>query len=177
MKKIFFAIVLLIPPFLYYASTQPDTYSIARTVVINAAPEKVFPLINNFHSWSAWTPYNKDPAMKKLFTGSPEGIGASYAWEGNHAVGKGEITITDSSTPNKIVLDLHMAEPFRADNVVTFTLAKEGNSTQVTWAMDCKQTLWSKALTVLRITDYMVGKDFEAGLAKLKIVAEKQIRS
>lgn len=167
------ALIALIVLVLLYASTRPDAMHFERSVVIAAAPEKIFPHLNDFRAWDAWTPYNKDPAMKKTYGAVAAGKGATYAWEGNKDVGKGEIAITDAAAPSRIALDLHMITPFEARNVVVFTLVPEGPATRVTWAMDGKNNLIGKALGLFMDMDKMVGGDFEKGLASLKQVAER----
>ena len=166
-------IALLIVAVLVYAATKPDNFRVERSVSIKAPAEKIFPLINDFHQWDAWTPYNKDPAMKKTFGGAPSGVGATYAWEGNRQVGQGNIDISASTQPNKVALNLHMIKPFEANNKVEFTLQTKGDVTNVTWAMDGKQIYIGKVMGIFMSMDNMVGKDFEAGLEKLKGVAEK----
>lgn len=171
--KIVLFIIIAIAAILLYAATKPDNFHVERSIVIKATPEKIFPYINDFHLWNEWTPYNKDPAMKKTFTGSASGKGAMYAWEGNKEVGKGDIAITASTPPNKVELDLHMIEPFEGRNVVLFTLAAAGETTKVTWGMDGKNNLIVKVMGLFFSMDNMVGKDFENGLARLKQASEK----
>src|ERR1035437_2594391 len=68
------AIVLIL------AVTKPDTFSVQRTTTVKAPPEKIFSLINDFHQWGTWSPYeNKDPAMKRTYSGADSGKGAVYA--------------------------------------------------------------------------------------------------
>jgi hypothetical protein len=167
------AIVVLIAVILIYASTKPDTFHVERSINIKVSPEKIFPFINDFHLWDAWTPYNKDPAMKKTYSGSNSGKGAHYAWEGNKQVGQGEITITDTTPPSQLVFDLHMIKPFEGRNVATFTLAESGNTTKVTWCIDDEHKLMQKTIALFVNLDNVIGKDFEVGLARLKAVAEK----
>jgi len=172
-KRIAIAIVVLIAGVLLYASTRPDNYHVERSVLIKAAPDKIFAYINDFHRWDEWTPYNKDPAMKKTYSGSASGKGARYAWEGNRDVGQGEITLADSTLPSKLVFDLHMMKPFEGRNVASFSLAAAGDATRVTWSLDDKHNLFLKTLTLFMNMDSMIGKDFEVGLARLKTAAEK----
>jgi hypothetical protein len=167
------AIVVVIAAILIYASTKPDNFHVERSISIKAAPENIFPFINDFHQWTAWTPYDKDPAMKKTYSGNASGKGAHYAWEGNKAVGKGEITITDTAPPNTLVLDLHMIKPFEARNVATFKINASGDATTVTWSIDDKHTLMLKTVSLFMDLDKTIGKDFEVGLARLKAIAEK----
>lgn len=171
--KIVLFIAVAIAAILLYAASKPDSFHVERSIDIKAAPEKIFTLINDFHLWNAWTPYNKDPAMKKTFSGSASGKGALYAWEGNKEVGRGEISITATTPPNKVELDLHMIEPFEGRNVVVFTITASGDASKVTWGMDGKQNFMVKVMGLFFSMDNMVGKDFEVGLARLKTAAEK----
>ncbi len=174
LKIVLIAVVVILAVILIYASIKPDTFHVERSISIKAAPEKIFAFINDFHWWDEWTPYNKDPAMKKTYSGSASGKGALYAWQGNSEVGQGDIAITETSPPNKVVLDLHMIKPFEARNEVVFTLNATGDSTRVTWGMDGKNNLISKVMGLFFSMDNMIGRDFETGLAKMKTVAESQ---
>lgn len=173
LKTIAITVIALVAVILLYAATRPDTFHVARMIDIRAAPEKIFPLINDFHLWEAWTPYSKDPAMTKTFSGNTSGTGAVYAWQGNQEVGKGSIEITGTTPPIRLALDLHMMEPFEGHNKVVFTLNAAGDSTSVTWAMDGTQNFIVKVMGLFFSMDKMVGKDFELGLGRLKAVAEK----
>lgn len=166
-------VIMLFAVVLAYAATKPDTFHVQRATGIKAPPEKIFQLINDFHRWDAWTPYNKDPAMKKTFSGSASGKGAAYAWDGNREVGRGSIEITESSPPSRIDLHLHMIKPFEGHNHVAFTLEPTGDSTHVTWTLDGTQAYMAKVMGLFMDMDQMVGKDFEVGLAKMKSAAEK----
>jgi hypothetical protein len=85
-KKISLVVVVAIAALLLFAATRPDTFRVERTARIQAPAEKIFPLIDDFHRWSAWSPYEKlDPEMKRSFGGAPSGKGATYAWESNGA--------------------------------------------------------------------------------------------
>lgn len=171
--KLFLALVALLVIVLVVASTKPDSFRVERSVSIKAPADKIFPYINDLHQWDAWTPYNRDPAMKKTFGGSAAGKGATYGWEGNKEVGKGNMVITESSAPNLVRMDLHFEKPFEANNQVDFKLVTEGDSTKVTWGMDGKNNMISKVMGLFINMDNMIGKDFQAGLDKLKTVAEK----
>jgi uncharacterized protein YndB with AHSA1/START domain len=170
------AVVIVVPiiAVLAYAATKPDTFRIQRSASIKAPPEKIFATLNDFHSWGAWSPYEtKDPAMKRTFSGSTKGKGAVYEWEGDKNVGKGRMEITESSPSSKVAFNLDMIKPFEAHNVVEFTLEPQGDATRVTWAMNGRTPYIAKIMHVFVDVDRMVGKDFEAGLANLKMLAER----
>ena len=173
-KKIAIVIAVLIAGVLIFAATKPDTFGVQRAASIKAPPEKVFSLINDFKRWDAWSPWEKkDPAMKRTFGAVTVGKGATYAWDGNKDVGQGSMEIVESVTPNKVALKLDFVKPFEAHNLVTFTLEPKGDATSVTWAMEGPTPYFAKIIHVFINMDSMVGKDFEAGLAGLKAIAEK----
>jgi hypothetical protein len=173
-KKIAFVIVVAVAAVLALAATKPDTFQVERSVSINASPEKIFPLIDDLHNWTAWSPWEtKDPLMKRTYSGAARGKGAAYAWEGNKDVGMGRMEIAEASPTSKVTINLDFVKPFEAHNVVDFTLEPKGGTTNVTWAMQGPSPFFSKVLHVFLSMDKMVGKDFEAGLANLKAAAEK----
>jgi len=107
---------------LAYAATKPDTFRVQRTARVKAPPERIFPLIEAFDNWTAWSPYEKrDPAMKRTRSGAASGKGAVYAWDGNSQVGKGRMEITETVPASKIVIRLDFMKPFEAHNVAEFT--------------------------------------------------------
>jgi uncharacterized protein YndB with AHSA1/START domain len=161
------AIVLIL------AAAKPDTFHVERATAIAAPPERIFPLISDFRNWTSWSPFEKlDPAMKKTLSGAESGKGAVYEWQGNGKAGQGRMEIAAAS-PSKIAIDLHFLKPFKAHNLAEFKLEPQGGSTKVTWSMDGKSPFMVKVMHTLFNMDRMVGKDFEAGLANLKAIAEK----
>jgi len=156
-----------------YASTRPDSFRVQRSATIKAPPEKIFALINDYRNWPQWSPYeNRDPAMKRAYSGAAAGKGAKYAWEGDKNVGSGEMEIIDTS-PNKIIIKLDFLKPFEGHNVAEFTLEPQAGSTNVTWAMHGPVPLFGKILHMVMDMDKMIGTDFAAGLANMKAAAEK----
>jgi uncharacterized protein YndB with AHSA1/START domain len=162
------AIVLIL------AATKPDAFSVQRAIVIAAPAERVFPLINDFHRWGAWSPWeNKDPAMQRSFTGAASGKGAVYGWEGNKNVGSGRMEILEADAPSKILIKLDFLKPFEAHNTAEFTMLPQGAGTHLTWVMRGPAPFISKLMQVFMNLDSMIGKDFEVGLASLKKLAEQ----
>lgn len=173
-KAILIGVAVLVVGVLVFASTKPDTFRVQRSATIKAPPDKLFPLINDFRTWTAWSPYEKkDPAMKRTYGAVTSGKGAVYAWDGNKEIGQGSMEILESSPSSEVRLKLDFVKPFEAHNIVDFTLRPEGDATRVTWAMHGPAPFISKLMQVFFNMDRMVGTDFEAGLANLKAVAEK----
>jgi hypothetical protein len=168
-------VVVLLVAFLGYVATRPNTFRVQRTSRINAPSEAIFPLINNLHSWSEWSPWEKkDPTMKRTYRGPDSGPGAFYAWDGNKDIGAGSMEITDAVPTSRIALKLDFLRPFEAHNLVDFTLVPEGSATTVNWTIHGPCPYFAKLLHLFIDMDKMIGKDFEAGLANLKSLAEKQ---
>ena len=175
LKTIAIAIIiaLLIAAVLIYAATKPDSFRIERSATIKASPEKISAYLTDFKQWAVWSPWEeKDPAMKRTFSGTANGKGAIYGWEGNKNVGTGRMEILDVQ-PQKVTIKLDFLAPFEAHNTAEYTMQPEGDSTKVTWAMFGPANYMSKVMTTVMSMEKMVGPDFEAGLAKLKAAAEK----
>jgi hypothetical protein len=159
---------------LVLAAAKPNTFSVQRGATMKAPPEKIFSLINDFHQWGSWSPWeNRDPAMTRSFSGADRGRGAVYAWEGNKNVGSGRMEILDASTPSKIIIKLDFLKPFEAHNMAEFTMLPQGDATSVSWVMHGPAPFMSKMMQVFMNMDKMIGKDFEIGLANLKGLAER----
>ena len=178
MLKIFAAtgavVALGIVLVLVLAAMKPDQFRVQRSAAIKAPPDKIFPLINDFKAWTAWSPYEqKDPDMRRTYSAVTSGKGATYAWDGDGNVGAGNMLITDAPAPSKVALDLNMTRPMTAHNQVEFTLVPAGETTTVTWMMRGDSPYFAKIIHVFFNMDKMVGGDMEAGLAKLKSAVEK----
>jgi polyketide cyclase/dehydrase/lipid transport protein len=158
---------------LILAATKPDTFSVQRAITVMASPEKIFPLINDFHQWGTWSPYEtKDPDMKRSYSGAASGKGAIYGWDGDKNVGSGRMEILDTSAPSKVVIKLDFFTPFEGHNTAEFTMLPQGDATNLTWLMYGPTPFMGKIMHVFLNIDRMVGKDFEIGLANLKKLTE-----
>ena len=174
LKTIAIVVVVAIVATLVYAATRPDDFRVQRSTSIKAPPEKIFALINDFHRWDSWSPWEKiDPAMKRTYSGAASGKGTIYAWQGNSKVGEGRMEIADASPPSKVTIKLDFVKPIEGHNTAEFTLEPKGDSTNVTWLMYGPSAYIAKVFGIFVSMDKMIGDDFEAGLANLKSVAEK----
>lgn len=167
-------LAIAIAAILVLASTKPSTLRVQRTIRIKAPAEKIFPLIDDFHQWLKWSPYEtKDPAMKRTYSGAERGKGAAYAWDGDKNVGSGRMEILESSPSQTIVIKLDFFTPFEGHNAAEFTMLPQGDATHVTWVMYGPANFMSRLIQVFMNLDRMIGRDFEAGLANLKQLTEK----
>jgi uncharacterized protein YndB with AHSA1/START domain len=175
LKKILLVLLAAIAAMLLYAATKPDTFHVMRKTMIAAPPEKIYPMINDFHHWSEWSPWEKlDPAMTRTFEGPESGTGAIYAWRGNQDVGEGRMEIVDSTAPEKIVIKLDFIAPIEGHNTAEFVLRHApSGKTEVIWLMHGPSPYMTKVMDTLIGMDRMIGKDFETGLANMKTIAER----
>jgi hypothetical protein len=164
-------VTLVIVAALIYIATRPATFHIERSALINAPANVLFPMINDFHQWIRWSPWEElDPNMEKTFAGPTAQPGATYAWSGNSKAGAGRITLLESK-PNELVsIKLEFFKPFPATNQGTFQLVPSTAGTRVTWAMEGKNNFMGKVMSPFM--DGMVGKEFEKGLANLGTAAQ-----
>lgn len=175
LKIVPLVIVVAIMAVLGFAATRPDSFVVKRTAVINASPERLVGLVQDFHQWGAWSPWEKmDPGMSRTYEGPAAGVGSAYAWSGNDKVGAGRMKIQKVVPAEEVVFKLDFLKPFKASNTGRFVFEPEGAATRVTWTMEGKSPYISKLMGLFFNMDKMIGKDFETGLANMKVAAEKQ---
>ena len=164
----------------YTASRKPGDFRVERSAVLKASPEAIFKYINDFHLWTAWSPWEKlDPNLQRSYSGSKKGQGAVYEWSGNAKAGQGKMTIQESTPHQRIVIELQFIKPFPATNRTEFTLTPREGGTEVSWAMSGTHNFVNKVFTIFMDMDKFVAPAFEEGLANLGRVAggegEKQL--
>jgi hypothetical protein len=149
-----------------------SNFTVSRSTTISAPAATVHALVDDFHAWVDWSPWEGlDPAMERTYTGPDRGVGAHYAWKGNSKAGSGSMEIT-SSAPDAIAITLTFLKPWKATNAVTFTFEPEGEATRVSWSMSGAHAGLGRVFALFMNMDKLVGKDFERGLAALKEQAE-----
>jgi polyketide cyclase/dehydrase/lipid transport protein len=177
LKKILIGLAVAVLALVGFISTRPNTFAVQRSATIQAPPELAFALVNDFHRWGEWSPWDKlDPAMKRTFEGASAGVDAVYTWTGNDQVGEGRMKIEQSKANEQIRIELQFIRPFPSTNSTTFTFKPEGGGTSVTWLMEGRHNFMSKAFSAFMDMDAMVGKDFEKGLANMKTAAEAEAK-
>ena len=176
--KILIALAVVVAGLVVVIALQPADFRVSRTATIAAPAPVVFAQVNDFHNWTAWSPWAKlDPAMKQTYEGAAAGPGAVYAWVGNREVGEGRMTIVESRPSDLIRVKLDFVKPFAGTSVAEFTFRPEGDRTAVTWTMTGEKNFVAKAIHLVMNMDRMIGDQFDRGLAAMKTVAEAAPRS
>ena len=173
LTKVLIAVAVVIVLLVVVIATRPSAFRVTRSALIAAPPERPFALVNDFHAWPKWSPWEKkDPQMRRTLGGPPDGVGTTYAWAGDKNVGEGRMTIERSARPSLVGINLEFIKPFPGVCPTTFTFDPAPGGTKVTWTMEGKYNFISKAMSLFINMDKMIGKDFEAGLAAMKAESE-----
>lgn len=150
----------------------PSKFRVERSTEIRAPAEKVYALIQDPREWARWTVWNqRDPNMKMSYAGAPAGQGAKWSWQ-SPSEGNGAMEFTRAE-PGRLV-EYRLSFPdFGMTSTGVLTLTAGVTGTRVSWSnegdMGANPYLHYFAL----LMDRMVGPDFEQGLARLKMLAEK----
>ena len=150
------------------------SYTVSRSVEVDADAATCHALVDDFHQWTAWSPWEDlDPALQRTYTGPDRGVGAHYAWSGNRKAGRGSMEIVGSA-PERIDVHLVFQKPWKAENPVEFHFVPAGAGTRVTWTMSGESTGAAAVFSKVFSMDKLLGRDFEKGLSRLKGVAEQR---
>ncbi len=178
MLTVLLVLAAAIVALLAYASTRPSAFRIERSIRIAAGIPRVGALIDNFHEWRKWSPWEGlDPQLQRTYSGAEAGTGAVYEWRGNGKAGAGRMEITEmraTAGHGVIAIKLDFIKPFAASNTAEFVMtATDGGGTDLQWSMSGQSPFMHRVMGVFMNFDKMVGGDFEKGLAALKRLAEQ----
>ncbi len=149
-----------------------SAFEMSRATHVDAPPERVLPLLEDFREWQQWSPWEGlDPNLQRTFTGPEKGVGSHYHWSGNKKAGEGTMEITQAG-PGGVEVDLRFLKPFKATNVTEFKLTPAAGGTDITWVMTGERNVIMSVMGTLYF-DKAIGKDFDKGLASLKAAAER----
>jgi uncharacterized membrane protein len=150
----------------------PSQYSVERSIVVHATPDKVHEYVGDLKKWDGWSPWKEDdPSIVVTLGEKTSGVGASQSWVGES--GTGALTITESSPEKGIKYDLLFdGGTYECAGSMKYARLPDGD-TRVTWAMsgDMGKSIASGYFALLM--DTMVGSMFEKGLKNLKNTVEK----
>ena len=177
LKIILIAIPTIIVVFLIVVAMRPSNYRVARSIVIAAPPDALFPHMNDFKKWEAWNPWGKaDPNLKLTYGGPASGVGANYSWAGNKEAGEGHATITESRPGESVKYKMEFFKPMSGSSEMEFTFKPQGNQTEVTVTATGEKNFMAKAFCLFMSMDNMIGGKFEKALADLKAIVESPVR-
>lgn len=151
----------------------PKSYSVSRSLVVNAPDSLVYTNIVNFDNFLKWNPWSRmEPTARVQISGMPGVPGHLYKWKGED-LGTGFMKVRAVSPYTNADFQLTFQEPFQSEANNRFTLEKVATGTKVTWTMEDHSDATADKWMFLMM-DNMLGKDFESGLQNLKELSEQQ---
>ncbi len=171
-KWLLFAVLGLVVVLVAGGLVLSPKFTVSRSTLVAAPAEQLYALVANPRGWKAWSVWNRrDPAMQITYSGPESGAGAAWAWKSS-TEGDGKMTFTAAEPGKRVAFDLYFPD-FGTTSTGELTFAAEGSATRVTWTMNGDMGSNPLFRWMALFADGMVGKDFEAGLSNLKVVAEK----
>ena len=175
MKKVLYSIgggllaIIVIGVFL------PSRVQIERAATIDAHAATVFMLVNDFSQINKWSPWlDADPNARIELAGPRSGVGATISWDGN-ILGSGTRTIVESTPFERVVIAVELGD--RGQATSTFSISEADSRAIVTWRFETAFGINLVKRYVGLMLDGIVGREYEAGLAGLKEMAESLPRA
>ena len=151
----------------------PKTYTVSRSITINAKDSVIYHNIANLNNFLKLNPWSKmEPTAKVTVSGLVAQEGHLYKWTGEKT-GVGQMKITEVVPFSLVDIDLNFIKPFESKADTKFTIVPAASGNSVTWSMSGENNSIMERWFGLTM-EGMLGKDFESGLASLKELSEKQ---
>lgn len=139
----------------------PTTYTVSRSVIIEADPEDIHEYVGDLTKWDLWAPWTEaDPTIVVRFGDKASGVGASQSWVGEDGRG----FLFDCNLPGG-ASDGRSAVRYHATD----------DNTRVTWIFKGAFKMPIIGGYRAAMMDSMVGGMFEQGLARLKHTVEERV--
>jgi hypothetical protein len=150
---------------------MPKHWSVERSMLLNAEPGKIHPIVGNLESWPRWMPWMEDdPGMQLTFEGKAGEPGSKMIWK-SEKMGNGQLTVTSSDPAAGLDYEMMMdefIEPARG----SIHYAPAGTATRVTWKD--QGTFGTNPLLRLLgpMMEGMLEQYFDKGLTNVKSIVE-----
>jgi hypothetical protein len=172
LKRIVLGLLAAAGLFVIIGLLLPRQYQVQRSIVIGTSPATIYPYLVNLKRWPEWSAWTtaQDPTLVYSYEGPEEGPGAISRWEAKK-LGQGEMKLTTADPIQGVRFDLSFEHgQYRCVSALLFAPTDDG--TQLTWSMAGDSGANPIGRWFNLFMDRMVGPDLEAGLAKLKRLAE-----
>lgn len=175
LKNILLVILGIIVLLLVVAIFVPKEYAVERAMTIDLPATEVFDyvvLLKNQDNYSVWA--QKDPNMKKSYSGEDGTVGFVSAWDSNdEEVGRGEQEIIKIDQNFRIDYELRFYEPFEAtDNAYMITEVVSSSQTKVKWGFNGKIPYPMNLMLLYINMEEELGTALSDGLNNLQAVLE-----
>jgi len=175
LRLLFFFLIALVVATAILSFLQPTSQKIEKSVMIKASPSDIYEQLkklDHFNKFSVWA--QQDSSAVYTLKGNDGTVGATSAWKGDPEIsGEGSITITALEPNKKVEHDLIFTRPRKGKAHSSFSLVEtERNNTKVTWTFNLDTPRPWNIFNLFYSLDKEMGKDFETGLATLKLLIE-----
>ena len=148
------------------------SYTVGRSIVIEAPVDNVFTFVSDLRKWKYWSPWlTPDPNMVIHYNDRIVGNKSRMSWRSKN-IGEGNVVIEIKERNKRIAYSLFL-EGFENKIHGEFLFDSVNGSTQIRW-ID-KGDLGPSPLSkyYILVIENTIGSDFEKGLKDLKKVMEK----
>jgi len=146
----------------------PQSYSVNKTIEINANLKVIKPLITDFSQWQKWSPWEKvDPSIRLTLGEPSSGLGAHQSWKGKW--GYGEMIIT-SVSQNKVSFNILL----NAEHIIrgTFNLSEQNGIVTLICNIKGQTTAPLISGYTAILSEYVLSNTVSLGLNNLQTVAQ-----
>lgn len=149
----------------------PSTFEVERSLVINATPARIHSFTSDLTRWPEWVPWlNKDPNLVVTYGDLTTGVGASQTWTGDDS--DGELLFTRCDPAWGITYDLTFNKnTYTSTRSLQYRPGAGGTEVVLNMTGDFGNNILARYFRGLMPS--LLGPQFQEGLARLKMVAEK----
>jgi hypothetical protein len=174
-RLLFFFVLALVVTTGFLSLMMATSQKIKRSITIHAPASVIFEKVkqlNNFNRFSVWGA--QDSTIRYTRSGTDGTPGASITWKGDPEIsGEGKIELVSLTYPHTITHALHFSAPQKGKASSVFSIIEtEKNTTAVTWNFELYTPRPKNIFNLFFSLDKQMGKDFETGLAALKVFIE-----
>jgi len=165
-----FGLILIVALFV------PNDVHYEKSVTIDKPIDIVWKHTNNLKVLEEWNPMKEyDAGLQKSYVGKDGVVGSKSFWESNHIkIGKGSEVITVIEAPKLIMTEREITKPYKMKSQHFVKLRADGSKTIVTLGFDSHVPYPSNITNLFVDIDASIGKDYEAGLKRLKQICEQK---
>ena len=173
LKTLLSTIIVIIVVVVVVGLFLPTSYTVERSIVINAPPSRIHEYVGNLENWNSWEPWREeDPTIVITHGEKTKGVGASRSWVGES--GDGALTFTKDSPTEGIAYDLVFdGGTYVCQSAMVYDPLEDGE-TKVTWTMSGDMGTPVIGGYFAMMMNAMVGETFDKGLSNLKSTVEGQ---
>ncbi|MDP4219954.1 MAG: SRPBCC family protein [Bacteroidota bacterium] len=178
LKIILIVIIALVVVVFGISFIMPTKMHAERSIIIKASKASIFNNVKTYANIKKWSPWvEKDPNATYTIEGTDGTVGATWKWDGNKDVGKGEQTFTKIEDLKSTESSIHFIKPWEGHATSYVTLADTAGGVQVVWGFNSEMSRPWNVMGLFMNMDKAIGSDFEKGLGKLKDLSEKESAS